>query len=314
MISTISCCAFGQDSKLDMLVQQGLRFHDKGQYDIAIDKYKKALAIDPSSSLANSKISASYLSAEDYEHALEYSKKVLKAKDENLLEGYITYGSALDKLGKTNKAIKVYAKAMKQFDNYLLYYNHAFACFETGNITKSYDSVIKAINNNPSYASSHLLLSQIEEQRGSCAKTMLSLYYFLLLEPNSERAVATYDKLEEHINRGVSTGDDTDFCEAEKLIRLSKRSYSTKQQSGETDMQLFVADNERVLKIFADTKGDNTGFWWDFYVSFFAEMTEKGMTETFSYYISYAQGDVVTEWIKTHDSDFYKFDTWFRNY
>lgn len=67
--------SFAQNSEIEKLIQEGITFHDNGEYDKAIGKYKEALKIDPNSSLVNYEISYSYLSAKDYKNAEKYSKK-----------------------------------------------------------------------------------------------------------------------------------------------------------------------------------------------------------------------------------------------
>ncbi len=318
----VSCWSFAQNSKIDSLVQEGIKLHDNGEYDKAIEKYKEALNIEPNSSLVNYEISFSYLSAKDYINAEKYSKKVIDLDDGNILGAYISYGSALDMQGKTNKSIKVYEKAMKDFNNYLLYYNHALSCFNKGDNSKAYESALKAINNNSSHASSHLILSKIMERQGVRIKAMLPLYFFLLIEPNSPRSATEYQTLRNFIDHGVTQSsdnkinvsvpmnDDPDFGAAEMMISLSKASNSLEENKGKSELQLFVENNDGIFKILGELKKDNTGFWWDFYVPFFYDLAEENLTETFSYFISQSQGEEVSKWFDEHSADFEKLKIW----
>jgi len=321
-ILTLTCWSFGQNSEIESLVQEGIALHDIGEYEKAVEKYKMALSIDPNSSLVNHEISFSYLSAKDYKNAEKYSKKVIDLNDGNLLGGYITYGSALDMLGKTNKSIKVYEKAMKDFDNYLLYYNHAISCFNIGKISKAYESALKAINNNSSHASSHLILSKIMEEQGVRIKAMLPLYYFLLIEPNSQRAGIEYQTLRNYMDHGVTRtseksidvvipmSNDTDFGAAEMMISLLKASNSIEGSEGKTELKLFAENNESIFKILGELKKENTGFWWDFYVQFFYDLANENLTETYSYYISQSKGEESINWLNEHPINFERFEKW----
>lgn len=321
-IILIICSSFGQNSEIESLVQEGIAFHDNREYEKAIEKYKMALSIDPNSSLVNYEISFSYLSAKDYKNAEKYSKKVIELNDGNLLGGYITYGSALDLLGKTNKSIKVYEKAMKDFDYYLLYYNHALSCFNIGEINKAYESTLKAINKNSSHPSSHLILSKIMEQQGNRIKAMLPLYFFLLLEPNSQRAEIEYLTLRNYIDHGVTRtsdknidvvvpmNEDSDFGAAEMMISLSKASNSLEENEGKSEFQLFAENNESIFKVLGELKQDNTGFWWDFYVPFFYDLANENLTETYSYYISQSQGEEPINWLNEHPIEIERFENW----
>ncbi len=321
-ILLVTCWSFGQNSEIKSLVQEGIKFHDNGEYEKAVEKYKEALSIDPNSSLVNYEISFSYLAEKDYKNAEKYSKKVIDLNDGNLLSGYITYGSALDMQGKTNKSIKVYEKAMKDFDNYLLYYNHAISCFNNGETSKAYESALKAINNNSSHASSHLILSKIMEKQGVRIKAMLPLYFFLLIEPNTQRASIEYHTLRNYIDHGVTKtsdknidvvvpmNEDTDFGAAEMMISLSKASNNLEENEGKTELQLFAENNDGIFKILGELKKENTGFWWDFYVPFFYDLANANLTETYSYYISQSQGEEVTTWFDEHSDDFDRFKVW----
>jgi tetratricopeptide (TPR) repeat protein len=316
---------FGQNQEIENLVQKGIEFHDKGEYKKAIEFYQKALSIDPNSSLANYEIAFSYFSDKDYKNAEIYSKKVIDLKKDNLLAAYIAYGNALDMQGQTKKAIKSYEKAIKDFDNYLLYYNYAITCFNSGETDKAYDAAIKAINNNSSHASSHLILSKIMEKKGSRIKAMLPLYFFLLLEPNSSRSAIEYQTLRNYIDHGVSQTSekninvvvpmdkDPDFGAAEMMISLSKASNSLEENKGKSDLDLFAENNDGLFNILGELKKDNSGFWWDFYIPFFYEMANENLTKPFSYYISLSKGEEINEWIESNNDEFEKFKNWVNN-
>jgi tetratricopeptide (TPR) repeat protein len=317
--------AFGQTQEIDQLVNEGIKLHDQGEYQKAIAIYKKALAIDPNSSLVNYEIAFSYLSGKDYKNAELFSKKVLDLKQGHLLSAYISYGNALDLQGQSNKAIKAYEKAMKSFDNYLLYYNHALTCQHVGLNKKAYESALKAITNHSSHASSHLLLSKIMDKEGSRIKAMLPLYFFLMLEPNSNRAAIEYQTLRNYIDHGVSqTSDknisvvvpmdkDPDFGAAEMMVSLSKASNSLEENQGKPGLELFAENNESLFKILGELKKTNSGFWWDFYVPFFYEMANKNLAKPYSYYISLSTGEEANQWIEENEPDFEKFKAWANN-
>lgn len=316
---------FGQNQKVDNLVSEGIKFHDKGDYKNAIKTYQKALSIDPNSSLVNYEIAFSYFSDKNYKNAEIYSKKVIDLKKGHLLSAYISYGNALDMQGKTKKAMKSYEKAMKDFDNYLLYYNHAITCFNSGNTDKAYESAIKAITNNSTHASSHLVLSKIMEKKGSRIKAMLPLYFFLLLEPNSNRAAIEYQTLKNYIDHGVTQtsekninvtvpiDNDPDFSAAEMMISLSKASNSLEENKEKAGIELFAENNDSLFRILGELKKGNSGFWWDFYVPFFYGMANENLSKSFSYYISLSKGEEVNNWIKENNVEFEKFENWINN-
>jgi tetratricopeptide (TPR) repeat protein len=322
LISIPSYYLAGQDTDIESLVNQGIAYHDKGEYDKAIETYLEALEIDPNSSYANYEIAYSYLASGDYQNAEKYSKTVIELNNDHQLPAYICYGNALDMQGKSSKAIKSYEIAIKEYDNYLLYYNHALTCFNIGKTEKAYESIIKAINDNPSHASSHIILSKIMESEGIRIKAMLPLYFFLLIEPNSERASIEYQTLRNYMDHGVNKtssnnisvtvpfNNDPDFGAAEMMISLSKASNSLEENQGKSELQLFYENNDSLFKILGELKKNNTGFWWDFYVPFFYDLADENLTEVYSYYISLSLGVVPSKWIDDNNEEFERFKVW----
>lgn len=315
---TLFC--YGQS--IDSLVKEGIQFHDNGNFTEAINVYKKALDIDPNSSLVNYEIALSYISNQEYKKAEEHSLKVIDQNNEHLLEAYVALGNSLDLQGKPKQAIKAYEKGLKKFDHYLLHYNHAIACFNIGQIDDAYDSAINSIMNNSGHASSHLILSKIMDKKNSRIKAMLPLYFFLLIEPNSDRAAIEYDVLrnyldygvtresEKNINVSVPFGGNDGFGAAEMMVSLVKSSETLEENKGKSDLELFALHNDKIFKILGELKKENTGFWWDFYVPFFYDLSTEGYSETYSYYISITEGDSAIKWLENNETNFNSFTNW----
>lgn len=315
MLVFANVLAISQSNLLDSLVQQGIEYHDKGEYKKAIEKYEEALKIDANSSLVNYEISFSYLSLKDYKNAEKYSKIVIDANEGNQLHAYIVYGSALDMLGQPKKAIKAYEKALKNYDHYLLHYNLAITQFNIGETEKALESAFRAIEKNLNHASSHLLISNIMEKKGSRIKTVLPLYFFLLVEPNSSRSKDAFETLLSYLNYGVNKSDDkvinvsipinkssdSDFEAAEMMISLSKASNYEKENSDKTEMELFAENNNSIFTVLGELKKDNKGFWWDFYVPFFYKIALDENVKAYSYYIAQSsEYTEVIEWLQNN--------------
>jgi len=324
----LSFSVSAQSNEVENLVREGIAYHDSGAYEKAISVYEKALEIDPKSSLANYELAYTYLSQNNYEKAVEHSKVAIEQKDDHSMAGYIVCGNALDMMGKPDEAIKIYEKGIKDYDNYLLYYNHALTCFNQGQIDKAYSSAVHAIQNNSSHASSHYILSKILEQEGSRIKAMLPLYFFLLLEPNSQRSVEAYEKLMTFVDQGVTKegpkninvvvpvggkDDNGDFGAAEMMLSLKKASDFTDDAEGKTRLELFAETNDSVFKILGELKKKNKGFLWDFYVPFFYDLAKEELTPVYSYYISLSEGSDAYDWLDEHPDELTRLDQWMSN-
>jgi len=126
----------------------------------------------------------SYMYAKDYPNAVKFSSEVIAMNDQNLLKAYNIKASALDNSKKSKKAIEVYNEALQKFStDYLLHYNLALTYFNLKQYNKSAESAIRALQNNSGHASSHLLLGYSMYHLNNKVPSILSLDYFLLLEP-----------------------------------------------------------------------------------------------------------------------------------
>jgi tetratricopeptide (TPR) repeat protein len=315
---------FGQSDSLITYVKRGIELHDQGLFEEAINTYSKALQIDEESSLTHYEIALSYISAGKYIEAEYHGRKVLELNSDHLLEGHIALGNALDLQKKSKEAIEVYEEGMKKFSHYMLFYNHAVACFDQNELDKAYDSAINAILDNSGHSSSHLVLSQVMEKKGSRVKAMLPLYFFLLIEPNSERASVEYQRLRNLLDYGVTREDpnkinvsvpmsDDDFGPAEMMISLIKSSENLEENQGKSDLDLFAYQNDKIFSILGEIKKENTGFWWDYYVTFFSDIAINNYSTTFSYYISLSSGDESISWLENNQDQLDKFSKWLSN-
>src|SRR5690606_34592128 len=137
-----------------------------------------------------------------------HSDVVINQNGAHLIEAYMVKGSALDMQGKTKASIKLFEKAIKKSDgHYLLFYNLALNHFKVNDFEKAEKNVIKAIESNPDHSSSHLMLANIHNQKGNVVQTLLSTYYFLFLEPNSQRSIGAYQMLTENFGSNVTKDD-----------------------------------------------------------------------------------------------------------
>ena len=64
------------------LVDQGVQFHEQGQYDEAIAKYKEAEKKDPKNALVKYEMAFTYHAKHDLDKALSYAKAATKLKSE----------------------------------------------------------------------------------------------------------------------------------------------------------------------------------------------------------------------------------------
>src|SRR5690606_20987410 len=76
----------------------------------------------------------------------------------------------------------------------------------------------------PVHASSHLLLANALILQNKRPEAILALYYFLLLEPNTERSILAFDKLNKLVYSPINQTEDKDF---EILVDLESETQFT---------------------------------------------------------------------------------------
>lgn len=328
MLLCASIQIFAQ-STVEDYVREGIPFHDNGEYDKAIEIYKKALVLDPKSTLVNYEIALSYFAKGDYKMAVEYSDKVLKQKAEFMLEAYLTKGSSLDVLGKTKESIKLFEKAIEQTGgHYLLYFNLGLNYYNTSDFDKAEANAIKAIELNPGHATSHLMLANINNQKGNSVQTLLAAYYFLFIEPNSKRSPVIFQMLQNNFGKNVSTNEDKpnniniflspnndgEFAPAELMISLLQASKSLEENKGKTEDEMFVQNTESFFKVLGELKKEeNKGIWWTFYVTFFYDLVKSEHLETYCKYITQSGNENSKKWLAEHETELTNFEKWLKN-
>lgn len=316
-------------SSIEDFVKQGIQYYDNGDYDKAIETYKKALEINPNSTLVNYELALSYFTKGDYKKAIEYSDIILNKKSNYMLQAYLTKGSALDVLGKTKESIKLFEKAIKKTEgHYLLNYNLALSYYKFNDLEKAEENIIRAIEQNPNHPGSHLMLANLQNQKGNSVQTLLATHYFLFLEPNTKRSLEAYQMLQENfggnvskdeskpntINIILSPNNDSQFGAAELMVSMLETLKLLEKNEGKTDDVLFVENTESFFKILGELKKEkNKEIWWNFYTTFFYNLSKSKHIETYCKYISQSGNENSSKWLTENEDKLTAFDNWLKN-
>ena len=329
-LSLVISISFGmpaKQSKIDSLVRVGVQYHDKGEYKKAIENYEKALKIDPKSTLVNYELALTYMHLEDYKNSIKYSDIVIEQKKDHVLSAYMTKGSALDNLGKTDESIKLFKKGIEEFgDHYLLYYNLGINYAKMRDLENAELAFVNAIKSNPSHASSHYGLALIEKDKNLRVQSLLSLYYFLLLEPSSKRAEAAYSLLKKQLGGNVqkdkkdttkiniflsSENANSEFAAVEMMIALFE-TYSMKKGKDKTPEELFITNTKSIFTVLGEMseKESKEGIWWEFYIPFFYKLAKSEYIDVYCYYISGSANKNAIKWLNANEEKIEKFEKW----
>lgn len=315
--------------KVDSLVQVGIRYHDDGQYNKAIEAYKTALEIEPNSPLVNYEIAMTYMSVKDYDNSIKHSDKVIELNDNYLLQTYILKGTCLDNMGKTEESISLFKKGIRKFgDHHLLYYNLGLNYYNLKEYDKAEEALTKAINTKPDHPSSHLLLGFVMADKNQKVKSILCLHYFLFLEPGSERSETAYTLMHEQLSGNVSRDkekpndihifvdpnqSDSEFRPALVMISMLEASKSLDKNKEKSEEEMFIENTKSLFLFLGElNKKKNKGLWWDFYIPTFYEFAQSGHIDTYCYYISQSSNDAAIEWLKNNEKKINEFGDWLK--
>jgi len=321
-----SSVIFGQ-TQFEKLVQEGITHRDNGDFDKAIKAYEKALKVDSESAFVHYQLAVAHMYVKEYKDAISHADQVIKMDDQFVVESYVLKGSCLDYMGKQEQSIKVYKKGLKkQGDHHLLYYNMGYVYYDMGQYDEAEEAVINAINAKPDHATSHLLLGLLKMDKGQKVQSLLCLHYFLLLEPNSERAQTAYELLQEQfggnverdgntpnqINIFADAGEiDSEFSAANMMISMLAATKFLEENEGKTEEELFIENTTSFFVILGELKEKkNKGLWWDFYVPLFYDLAESKHIDTYCYYISQSSSEVAVDWLAKNEKRISSFNQW----
>lgn len=332
---------FGQQKEAaEKLVNEGIAYHDKGDYEGAIAKYDKALQLDKDNFLALYEKAFSLLALQKYEESIQLCQTAIEKHNgkNGLGTVYVTYGNAYDYLKKTDKAIEIYDKGIEQFpDYYHLYYNKGI----TLSSVKKYDEAIicfqKSASLNSKHASSHNALGRLLYIAEKRIPALLAYSRFLILEPESNRASENLASLQKIMNGNVKQtkksiniyvssdmlsdtvangkSKENSFTSTDLILAMDAALDYGKENKKKSEVEQFIRKFETVCASLKETQKDNYGFYWDYYVPYFIEMKDKNLIETFAY-IAFATSDDpnVSKWLKSHKSEIDKFYEWSNNF
>lgn len=310
-------------------VEEGVVLHNKGDFKGAIEKFEEALKIDKESALVNYEIANTYFAMQQFDDAIKYADVIINAKKEYVAQAYIIKGSALDMQSKTDDAIRAFKKGIKiNPKNYLLHFNMALVAFNGKDYKTAQEAAIESIKIKPEHSTSHLLLGYVAAAQNQRTPTILAMYYFLLLEPNTTRTQSALELLNKNLSKGVTRegskqininmpgGDDENgFRSEELMISMLEATKNIEENLGKTKDELFVKNTQSLFKMLGEVKEKKKNFWWDFYVSFFSSMATAQHTEAFCYYITQTnESEEIAKWIKENPKKIGDFSDWYGTY
>lgn len=325
----------------EKLVDEGIAYHDKGDYYGAIAKYTKALNLDKNNLLALAEKAFSLLSLQKYDESILCCQKAIETHfgEKTLKNVYVTYGNDLDLLKKSDQAIDIYNEGLKQFpDHYQLNFNKGIT--QVG--LKKYDEALLSFQNsvtqNPNHSSSHNAIGRLLNIEDKRIPSLLAYYRFLVIEPQGQRAKENLESVQK-IMKGnikqngvngitinidpkmlgdtaaISEPKENNFTPTDLILSLDAALDLDKINSSKTEVEQFIRKFKTICASLKETKNNNYGFYWDYYVPYFTEMADKKLINPFAYIIFLSSGDAdISAWFKSNQKEIDRFLEWSKNF
>jgi uncharacterized protein len=174
----------------DQFVNEGIEFHNKGEYEKAIASYRKVSSCDPNYELTCYELALTYYYIDKFEEALSKCKEALSLDYDNALV-YSLMGSILDDTGRAEEGIELLNSALKKWPfNQNILYNLAICYLNTGRPVQAEGLLIKSVLINPYHTRTHLGLAKANYMMGRITQSYLAYNMVMLLNPSVSNIAA----------------------------------------------------------------------------------------------------------------------------
>ena len=330
----LSLLAFGQqDEAANNLVDEGVALQDAGHADSAIMKYSQALKLDKDNLLALAEMAYSLIAVEKYDESISFSKRAIKThpRDPVLKTVYVSWGNALDGLGKPAKAIDVYNEGIRLFPEYAgLYFNRGISQNTLHKTDEAILSFQKSAALNPNHPGTQNAIGHVLFNTNHIP-SLMAFCRFMVLETRTNRAELNLENIEKIMNAHVSKKDEgrlsvnispemidpkkkdeqNNFSSAELMLAMSSALDNDSSNLNKTAVEMFIRKFSLLCGYLKETEKDGYGFYWDYYVPYFIEMNDQELVTTFAYIaFSSSKTPDVNAWLEGHKNEIIEFYKW----
>lgn len=311
----------------ETIMQRGLDLHNQGKYELSLIEYNKALKMAPKSAWVNYEMAMSYYYMGKKEKALGHAKTGVKEKSENGVQCVVLLGTIYDELGKSKKSIKAYKKGVKDYgDYYLIWFNLGVSANGMGDLELAEKAFLKSASNKRDHASSHYALAAVKMQQGKKAEAMLPIYFFLLLEPDTDRSQRAYADLRDLWAQGVEKTDSNQISltlapmdgkkedpsrMADFMVTLIEASSTLKENASKTEFEQYRDKTKKYFDFLTglDFEG-RQDLLTTYYIPFFGRLAKSEHMDAFTHFIRQSSSRESQDWIQSHADDLEALFVW----
>jgi tetratricopeptide (TPR) repeat protein len=170
----------------EKLYLKGKSFLEKGEFDKAVEAFKKVIPKIPYGEKAYNSIGIYFGNKGDYDRSIELFQEAIALKP-NYEEAYFNLGHSFNKKGDYDKAIEVFQKAISLKPDYeKAYFNLGNSFSEKGNQDKAIEAYQMAIVLNPNVEASYFNLGNSFANKNDYENAIEAYEKALELKPNND--------------------------------------------------------------------------------------------------------------------------------
>lgn len=296
------------------IIDEGVGFHDKGEFKKAIELYKQVNRNDTNYVRALYELGLSYAADSQYNKAIAAYQEGLYSSDDREREPdfYNSYGSLLDNMNQQERAIAVLDSGIAKYPAYSsLYLNKGITLLRMGKLDEAEVLFKNLLLMDPYSYSSHYLLGQIALQKGRIVQAFISSFSYLMMNPSGRyyqnsistlNIIASYkDELKKYLEerKEEPTGG---FQMMEELI-LSKIALD-KNYKPLVKIDDPICRQIQVLLEKIEYDESDKDFWMQYYVPMYkALFTNKRFEPFINHIFSNVDIAVIKEYNKKHKKE-----------
>jgi antitoxin component YwqK of YwqJK toxin-antitoxin module/Tfp pilus assembly protein PilF len=318
--SLITLQIYGQENiylSSDQFVNEGIEFHNKGEYEQAITNYKKVSKCDPNYALACYELALTYYYIDNYEAAMAKCNEALSLNYDKAFV-YSLMGSIFDEMGKENEGIELLTGALRKWPyNQNLLLNLAICYLNTDQPILAEYILKKSILINPYHARTHLCLAKVNYMMGRITQSYLAYNMVLLLNPSInniaafEEAISQKPKLKyQEYKYPYSKNINSEKWDEIKGLLQSELAFS---KDFEYDYENNYMAGRQSLMLFRKLtfEPSDTSIYSRLYSRLFVEINQKVGFETYlNYILKNTNNDNVVNWTKKNKDKLDSFVNW----
>lgn len=304
-------------SEVDEYINEGVKLHDEGNYDKAAQKYKKALELEPSNTLALYELTFSYMVSKKNKECIEMAKKGLNLESNLHKKLIIALGNCYSQLGQTEEAIKSFKGGLKidPTDSQL----HLNIAVTLSNLQQNKNAIYhlkEAIKYSNGYSSPYYFIAEIYRTTNYRIPALYFYMQFILLEPNTKRSQDASKKIYSLLYQGIkqkendglnivvnpdAQKDDGDFTALDLALSLTAAASIAEESKGlKTDIERHTEVLTSFIQICSEMEDENLGatFTWQYAAKNIIALQNSDNFKTYTYILAETAGILgATSWL-----------------